>query len=511
MDICINSQLLNELRKTQELCSTEIKGFFDIRPQFKDQMEQIGERTIVHMSHEWGKHIRANLDMMRKWGSVEKLHARGRGKTFIVVGASPDLKKNVDDLREIHGEFSGLFHVCCVNSAIRYLQENGIQPHSIIIADSDELIWERDIKGLKKPESLMLFANSITHPTITHNWKGQMLFIPMLSSTDEEANKLMFDALGSDLTVPGGGNAFNLAMGIAVMLFDYSNIIFVGNSLSWKADKGEKYFVDEKESNDDIPEIPKFDAVDVNGELTKTTTSHYCFKLWIEDIASKIPSKTFINATEGGILGVNSIDGFIPWIHQMKLKDAIGKVKESYEIMKDWRKVEKRKYDVLWMQGYNHEGYPEKTIAELKPQSVLDVGCGNGSAVKAMKEIGIDAYGCDISQEASKKWDGVRDKCYLAFAHNLPFRDNRFDLVTSDILEHIPEDWVTRSIQEMKRVSNRHLLFMLDFKEAPYLIDNRFQPHQTVRPSEWWKKTFRRNGLNILKQPTNKTFILERR
>ena len=95
-----------------------------------------------------------------------------------------------------------------------------------------------------------------------------------------------------------------------------------------------------------------------------------------------------------------------------------------------------------------------RLVALLHPHTVLDIGCNDGSLVKAFLSQHCTVYGCDISEEALAKappeissllslLDVTRDA--------LPFDDERFDLVTMvDVIEHFPEfEW---AFSEMRRV-----------------------------------------------------------
>jgi len=102
-------------------------------------------------------------------------------------------------------------------------------------------------------------------------------------------------------------------------------------------------------------------------------------------------------------------------------------------------------------------------FAQAAPQSVLDVGCGEGVLTEQWarrlgdrRVVGIDLEDPKLSAEWS-----ARARPNLEFVTTpggkLPFRDREFDLVTAiEALEHIPEP--ERTIAEMARVARGHLL-----------------------------------------------------
>lgn len=88
---------------------------------------------------------------------------------------------------------------------------------------------------------------------------------------------------------------------------------------------------------------------------------------------------------------------------------------------------------------------------------LLDAGCGTGGFLHYALATGSPARaeGVDISAEAIEL---AARRCpdadlSLAPLHELPFDDGSFDLaVTNNVLQHVPEDRVTASLVELRRV-----------------------------------------------------------
>jgi SAM-dependent methyltransferase len=90
----------------------------------------------------------------------------------------------------------------------------------------------------------------------------------------------------------------------------------------------------------------------------------------------------------------------------------------------------------------------------------LDVGCATGYLVEVLRERGLAAEGCDVSQFAiDHAAPGAVGHVRVAnlFA-GLPWADGSFELVTAlEILEHLPPDRVAVALAELKRVCGAYL------------------------------------------------------
>ena len=109
----------------------------------------------------------------------------------------------------------------------------------------------------------------------------------------------------------------------------------------------------------------------------------------------------------------------------------------------------------------------ERNLADLfasaEPESVLDVGCGEGvlthrwaSEIAPGRVVGIDLDDPLLAREWTQR-GAANLEFVVQRAEQLPFADDEFDLATAtEVLEHVPDPDATLS--EMARCARRHLL-----------------------------------------------------
>ena len=98
-----------------------------------------------------------------------------------------------------------------------------------------------------------------------------------------------------------------------------------------------------------------------------------------------------------------------------------------------------------------------------KGQKVLDVGCAKGFLVKDLVDLGIDAFGIDISKYAiENSVKGIKDRLFVGNANKLEFRDSEFDAVISiNTIHNLIREECKTAILELQRVcKNKKNIFI---------------------------------------------------
>lgn len=133
----------------------------------------------------------------------------------------------------------------------------------------------------------------------------------------------------------------------------------------------------------------------------------------------------------------------------------------------------------------------QKIVDDLHPKTVLDAGCAMGHLVAALRDLGVEAYGVDVSEYAiSRVREDVRPYCKVgSLVEQLPEGlPAKYDLVvTIEVLEHLYEDEGKQAIRNLCKLADQVL-----FSSTPDDFTER--THVNVQQREYWCRAFFENG-----------------
>lgn len=154
----------------------------------------------------------------------------------------------------------------------------------------------------------------------------------------------------------------------------------------------------------------------------------------------------------------------------------------------------------------NYRWMPERTIREassiinnIQFDNVLDYGCAKGFMVYAMRLLGKEAFGVDVSEYAiNNSLPKVRD--YLSVINSAEDIKGGWDLIIAkDVLEHIPKELIQETLAAFRRRCK--CLFVAvplgdgkRYRIREYEMD---VTHIIREPEEWWLTTIVEAGFKI--------------
>jgi hypothetical protein len=276
----------------------------------------------------WFQNIRENSKIFKKWAATE-LQGKHRGKTAIIMGASPAISKQIETLKEL--QYDPDFVLCGISSNLEYLLSNGILPKYTITVDGDESQGVFfDTIDMDKVKNLSLIANLYAYAPMLRKWKGELYFIA-LQTADRKLEKWQRKWFGKENGIGSGipslVSQFNQMAAIASLVFECSILIFVGHELSFSGNES-SYYVDRKDEKDAEARFPHGD---IYGNKVETSLNLLVVKYSLEGFLEVISGAGwFFNCTEAGIFGITKRfpDRHVPWIKQLTLRNGIAQARQ---------------------------------------------------------------------------------------------------------------------------------------------------------------------------------------
>lgn len=150
----------------------------------------------------------------------------------------------------------------------------------------------------------------------------------------------------------------------------------------------------------------------------------------------------------------------------------------------------KRGYGPHWNDVYDSEHWKWSTQAkwimdQFHPTSVLDLGCSFGWIVRELTKHGVPSQGLEVSEYAVKKGQEKGAPVIQGDVRNLPFHDGEFDCITGfDVLEHIPLNFIDKTIEGIARVCGRYAIFNIP---SEFGTD---ETHLNIQDKGYWIEKF---------------------
>ncbi|MCL4354005.1 class I SAM-dependent methyltransferase [Patescibacteria group bacterium] len=134
-------------------------------------------------------------------------------------------------------------------------------------------------------------------------------------------------------------------------------------------------------------------------------------------------------------------------------------------------------------------------VKNLKIESVLDAGCGEGFTLNKLREsrIGKTHEGIDYSKEAISLGKKVYPDLHISQGniYDLKYKSNSFDLVIcSEVLEHLEDP--QKALKELVRVSKKYIVLSVPNEPWFYLSNYTQWGKDIGHINKWTRGGFRK-------------------
>jgi 2-polyprenyl-3-methyl-5-hydroxy-6-metoxy-1,4-benzoquinol methylase len=144
-------------------------------------------------------------------------------------------------------------------------------------------------------------------------------------------------------------------------------------------------------------------------------------------------------------------------------------------------------------------------------KSMIDFGCGSGDAAVLFARLGYDVFLIDIAENClnEEAQGALACRFWVAALHELPPDVPHVDWgYCTDVMEHLPEEWVAPSLAAIKSRTDR-IFFSISGEPDGWgaLIEERL--HLTIQPVDWWAGEIRKHWrkVDVLKD-TGKSIVI---
>jgi hypothetical protein len=299
---------------------------------------RIHRNTVRAFSRTWVEQGISNLSAIARWPSVAALGDRFAGMPMVIIAPGPSLARNIEQLRDLRGRAV----VTAFSHSLKAVLAAGVVPDLVITVDPQDVRYH--FAGCDLSRTCLVNAATV-HPALFDLPAQRFLTLSANSAIDD----WIFDAVGEEAIVPGGGSVATTAFSLALR-WGCDPIIFLGLDLSFPDGK---YYVSTSSDGEARARVdshgivrvegwsPGFQAMKAGGGPTAPTEravelpgwrggvvpSSFVFSLfhrWFVERIRAVSGVTVFNCTEGG--------AFIEGMDHRPLADVLATLEREVDV-----------------------------------------------------------------------------------------------------------------------------------------------------------------------------------
>jgi hypothetical protein len=189
---------------------------------------RIHRNTVRAFSRAWIDQGAANLAALARWPSIAALDGAFAGRPMVIIAPGPSLARNASQLRAL----SGRAVLVAFSHSLKPALAAGVSPDLVITVDPQDVRYH--FAGADLGGACLVNAATV-HPSMFELGARRFLTLSANCAIDD----WLFDGLGEEAVVPGGGSVATSAFSLALR-WRCDPIVFVGLDLSFP---GGQYYV----------------------------------------------------------------------------------------------------------------------------------------------------------------------------------------------------------------------------------------------------------------------------
>jgi SAM-dependent methyltransferase len=152
--------------------------------------------------------------------------------------------------------------------------------------------------------------------------------------------------------------------------------------------------------------------------------------------------------------------------------------------------------DIERIEQESVEHIAEWIAREIQPKRIIDIGCGPGHLMAALRRRGVETYGVDISQAAMKRVadKGLKGEIFDLTAPGTKLPGGPYDLAIScEVAEHLEAKYAATFVEKLCAAAPK--IYLTAFEPGKAISPGLF--HVNEQPNEYWIKLMNERGYQL--------------